>query len=72
MHIYGLSFSPVDEDYIDWIYRYTPKTARWEVSWHKDTDKQRIDKFVLEHWDVKDRMDLIKLEDIKMPSEGER
>lgn len=69
VHIYGLSFSPVDEDYIDWIYRYTPKYARWEVSWHKDTDKQRIEKFVLGHWDVKDRMDLMKLEDIKISSE---
>ena len=69
VHIYGFSFSPVDEDYIDWIYRYTPGNARWEISWFLDTDKQRIDKFVLEHRDVKERLALINLENIKISSE---
>ena len=66
MHIYGLSFSPVDEDYIDWIYQHTPKNARWEVSWYTEIDKERIDKFILEHWDVKDRLNLIELKDMML------
>lgn len=64
VHIYGFSFSPVDEDYIDWIFKYVPSNAQWEVSWYSDTDKERIDNFVLNHWGVKDRLKLIKLEDI--------
>lgn len=64
VHIFGLSFSPVDEDYMDWIFKYVSSDAQWEVSWYSDTDKERIDNFVLNHWVLKDRMKLIKLEDI--------
>lgn len=66
VHIYGFSFSPVDEDYIDWIFKFVPSNAQWEVSWYSDTDKERIDNFVLNHWALKDRMKLIKLEDIAL------
>lgn len=66
VHIYGFSFSPVDEDYIDWIFKFVPSNAQWEVSWYSDTDKERIDNFVLNHWALKDRMILIKLEDIAL------
>ena len=64
VHIYGFSFSPVDEDYMDWIYQHVPYTTQWEVSWFSETDKQRIDNFILNHWSLKDRMKLIKLEEI--------
>lgn len=64
VHIYGFSFSPVDEDYVDWIYQHVPNMAQWEVSWYSETDKQRIDNFILNHWLLKDRMKLIKLEEI--------
>lgn len=64
VHIYGFSFSPVDENYMDWIYQHVPKTAQWEASWHSNTDKERIEKFILNHWGLKQRMNLIKLEEI--------
>ena len=64
VHIYGFSFSSVDEDYIDWIYLHVPKQSEWEASWYSKTDKERIDIFVLNHWDLKDRINLIKLEEI--------
>lgn len=66
VHIYGFSFSPVDEDYMDWIYKHTPETSQWEVSWFSDIDKQRIDSFLLDHWKMKDRIKLIRLEDIAL------
>lgn len=66
VHIYGFSFSPVDEDYMDWIYQHVPKDSLWEVSCYSDTDKERIDRFVLNHWGLKDRLKLIRLEDIEV------
>ena len=62
VHIYSFSFSQVDEDYIDWIEKHTPKTSKWEVSWYSDLDKKRIEKFVLNHWNLKDRLKLMQLE----------
>ena len=64
VHVYGFSFSPVDENYMDWIYKYAPDTSQWEVSWYTDTDKERIEEFILNHWTLKDRLKLIKLDDI--------
>lgn len=49
VHIYGLSLSPVDIDYIDWICKHTPTDAKWEISWYSEEDEKRIDEFVLEH-----------------------
>lgn len=66
VHIYGFSFSPVDEDYMDWIFKYVPSNTQWEVSWYSDTDKERIGGFVLNHWGLKDRMKLIRLDDIEV------
>ena len=64
IHIYGFSFSPVDEDYIDWIFNNVQINSHWEISWFSETDINRIDKFVLDHWSLKNRLKLIKLEDI--------
>lgn len=64
VYIYGFSFSPVDEDYIDWIYRNVQESSKWEVSWYSEIDKHRIDSFILNHWGLKDRLKLIRLEDI--------
>lgn len=65
VHIFGLSFSPVDIDYIDWIYHHTPKDATWEVSWYSDEDKKRIDNFILEHFNLNGRIKKIQLESIE-------
>lgn len=64
VHIYGFSFSAVDEDYMDWFFNNVPATSQWEVSWFSNEDKNRIDKFILDHWSLKDRLKTIKLEEI--------
>lgn len=64
VHVFGFSFSPVDEYYIDWIFNNVPESSQWEVSWFSDTDKQRIDYFILNHWKIKERIKLIRLDDI--------
>lgn len=64
IHVYGFSFSEIDEDYIDWIYKNVPLDSKWEVSWFTVTDQKRIDKFVLNYIGLKDRLNLIRLEDI--------
>ena len=66
VHIYGFSFSPVDLDYIDWIYLHTPKSSQWEVSWFSDQDKARVESFILEHWSLKTRLKFMKLDDIEV------
>lgn len=65
VHIYGFSFAPVDEDYLDWIAMKVPNTSRWEVSWYSDMDKQRINKFILNHDSLKSRVSLIQLKKIE-------
>lgn len=64
VHIYGFSFSAVDEDYMDWFFNNVSATSQWEVSWFSNEDKNRIDKFILDHWSLKDRLKTIKLEEI--------
>lgn len=64
IHVYGLSISPVDEDYLDWIEQHTPLDCKWEFSWHTDKDKERIDKFVIEHWRIRDRCTRIQLQEV--------
>lgn len=64
VHIYGFSFSPIDEDYMDWFFNNVSATSQWEISWFSKKDKNRIDKFILDHWSLKDRLKKIQLEDI--------
>ena len=64
VHIYGFSFSEIDEDYVDWIYKNVPINSEWEVSWFTDTDKKRIDNFVINYMGLKKRLHIIRLEDI--------
>lgn len=64
VHIYGFSFSAVDEDYMDWFFNNVSATSQWEVSWFSNEDKNRMDKFILDHWSLKDRLKIIKLEEI--------
>ena len=66
VHIYGFSFSPVDENYMDWIYQHVPMATQWEVSWYSKVDIQRIEAFVLNHWNVKEKIKLIKLDELSL------
>lgn len=65
VHVYGFSFSHVDEEYMDWIEAHTPKTCHWEISWHIEQDKKRIESFILDHFSLKNRFNLIKLDEIE-------
>lgn len=62
IHVYGFSISPVDEDYLDWIERNTPENCHWEFSWYTEIDQIRINKFVLDHWRINGRHNLMQLE----------
>ena len=64
VHIFGFSFSQIDEDYIDWVFKNVASSSRWEVSWFSEKDRNRIDKFVLDHMGLKERLNLVRLEDI--------
>ena len=64
VHVYELSLSPVDENYLDWIEGKTPQDCKWEFSWSSEYDKQRIEEFVLNHWRIKGRYQLIQLQSI--------
>ena len=64
VHIYGFSFSTIDEDYIDWVFKNVSNRSKWEISWFSEEDKSRIDGFVLEHWELKDRLKIIRLEEV--------
>lgn len=61
VHIYGFSFSAVDEDYMDWFFKNVSATSQWEVSWFSIEDKNRIDKFILDHRSLKNRLKYIEL-----------
>lgn len=61
VHIYGFSFSVVDEDYISWVFRNVSATSQWEISWFSKEDKNRIERFTLGHWNLKERLKLVKL-----------
>lgn len=64
IHVYGFSISPVDEDYLDWIEQHTPLNCKWEFSWHTEKDKERINKFVLNHWRIKERYSTTQLQQL--------
>ena len=66
VHVYGLSFSPVDIDYLNWVYDNISSKAQWEVSWYSEGDKQRINLFALDHKDLKNRLSLIRLDEIQL------
>lgn len=64
VHIYGFSISKVDEDYLAWIEKNTPRDCKWEFSWYSEEDKMRINRFIFEHWEIKGRTDLMQLQPI--------
>ena len=69
IHIYGFSLSEVDENYLDWIFLNTSSDCLWEFSWFNEKDKERIDKFILDHWKIKERARLIRLEELEIKKE---
>ena len=66
VHVYGFSISQVDENYLDWIEMKTPRNSQWEFSWYSDEDRNRIDRFIRNHYRLENRVKMIRLEDIKI------
>lgn len=64
VHVYGLSISEVDVDYLDWIEMNTPSNSNWEFSWYSEEDKNRIDQFIWNHWSLRNRFSLVQLQEI--------
>ncbi len=64
IYIYGLSFSTVDEGYIDWILHSTPQTSTWEISWYSEKDMERISAYIAKHPSLLNRVNLIRLESL--------
>ena len=62
IHVYGFSFSQVDEDYMDWIYKHTPHNCIWEISFYTLDDKKRIETFISDYPDLLVRTKMIKLD----------
>ena len=65
IHIYGFSFSPVDEGYLDWVISKTPQNSHWEISCFSEKDKERISSFVSKRPSLRDRCVLMKLKVIE-------
>lgn len=63
VHVLGLSLSPVDIEYLEWICREVPYNAKWEISWYTEEDKKRIYLFVLKN-KIRNRSQLIQLDSI--------
>lgn len=64
VHVFGLSLSPVDIEYLEWICRKVPIYTKWEFSWYTEEDKKRITLFVLKNG-MRGRCQLIQLTPIK-------
>ena len=65
VHVLGLSLSPVDIEYLEWICREVPNNAKWEISWYTEENKKRIYLFVQNN-KIKNRSRLIQLDPIDL------
>lgn len=67
IYIYGFSFSPVDEPYIDKIINHIDKEkVHWTISYYSDEDQKKIEAYMQSRKISPDLWKLIKLEDIQM------
>lgn len=66
IHVYGISFSPVDVDYFDWIYRNTSASCDWEVSSFSKEDVDRIRNYVDDCPGLAERLMLVRLAEMKI------
>lgn len=72
VHIYGLSFSPVDVPYLDEIVReVNTATTKWIVSWYKDEDRKKAECFFKQKGINAELVNYIKLNDILQVKQAE-
>ena len=72
IHIYGLSFSPVDVPYLDEIVsEVNTPTTKWEVSFYSDEDKDKAESYFYQKG-IKDEMvSYVKLNDMLLVKQAE-
>lgn len=72
IHVYGLSFSPVDVPYLDKIVsEVNAATTKWIVSWYEDEDKMKAKRFFQQKGINAELVSYIKLNDILLIKQSE-
>lgn len=70
--IYGLSFSPVDEPYLDEVVKHVDlDAAKWIVSYYSDNDKTTAGHYFSRQGIKEDRVSYVKLKDLLLVKQGE-
>ena len=72
IHIYGLSFSPVDMPYLDEVVSAINKTkTQWAVSYYSEEDKENAEAFFKKCGIKEDFVSYVKLNDLLLVKQGE-
>lgn len=72
VYIYGLSFSPVDEPYLDEVIAKVKKdTTKWTVSYYSDDDKENAEAFFMKKGIKEELVNYVKLDDLLLVKQGE-
>lgn len=72
VYIYGLSFSPVDEPYLDEVAsKVNAATTKWVVSYYSDEDKENAEQFFGSKGIKQDMVSYLKLDDLLVEKQGE-
>ncbi len=72
IHIYGLSFSPVDMPYLDEVVSAINKTkTQWAVSYYSEEDKESAEAFFKKCGIKEDFVSYVKLNDLLLVKQGE-
>lgn len=71
VYIFGLSFSPVDEPYLDEVVtKVTTDTTKWTVSYYSDDDKENAEAFFEKNSIEKDLVSYVRLDDLLLVKQG--
>ena len=72
IYIYGLSFSPVDEPYLDEVAsKVNALTTKWVVSYYSEEDKENAERFFGLKGIKKDSVSFVKLGDLQVVKQPE-
>lgn len=72
IRVYGLSFSPVDMPYLDEIVsKVNTDKTKWIVSWYKDEDKNKAERFFQQKGIKAELVSYIQLNDILQAKQAE-
>lgn len=72
IHIFGLSFSPVDVPYLDEIVsKVNTTTTKWEVSFFSDEDREKAESYFNQKGIKNDLVSFVKLNDMLLVKQAE-